>query len=122
MKPAPKWAQDLTLKALLWWESQGNTIPNPTLTWRHGSHRLSSGRAWTDKIVITAGKNRTDQKLVLLHEIAHTLLPMGNHHSTVFWDTAWALYRWAKLPVRYCVNREKTYKVGAMVAYRRNKR
>ena len=121
MKAAPKWAQDLTINALLWWESQGNNPAIPELVWRHGSRRSSSGTAWTKskRIVITAGRDRTDQKFVLLHEIAHTLTPENAHHSDRFWDIAWALYRWAKLPIRYCVNREKTYKIGAMVSYRR---
>lgn len=121
MSNPPKWAQDLTLKALLWWESQGNTAPLVELKWRHAKNRYqSSGVAYLDgKIVVSAGKNRTDQKLVLLHEIAHQLNP-GEHHGDKFWDTAWALFRWAKLPVRYCVNREKSYRVGAYAAYKRS--
>ena len=121
MKAPPKWAQDLMLDALLWWESRGHIPPNPELNWRRGSRSSSSGTAYeTHKIVVTAGSNRIDQKLVLLHELAHTMNP-DEHHSIAFWDTAWALYRRAKLPIRYCIKREKSYRVGAMVSYHRNR-
>lgn len=141
MTAPPKWAQDLTLKALLWWESKGNVVTVvPELVWRRGSKFCSSGNTRFDnsRITVTAGRSRLDQKLVLLHEIAHSILPTetvgvkkswSNYrgikhlsHTDLFWDTAWELYRWAKLPVRYCLKREKNYRAGASVAYRRNRR
>jgi len=116
----PKWAQDLLLDALTWWESQGNDIPNITLTWRRGQQSWSSGRAFCDRIVVTAGSDRIDTKVVLLHETAHVLNP-GVHHGARFWDTAWTLYRWARLPVRYCRQREHEYR-GATLAYARSRK
>lgn len=139
MAVAPKWAQDLLINALLHLESEGHKINVPTLNWRRGTHYRSSGNANQDKITITAGTNRLDQKLVLLHEIVHTVAkPQGQYikidphtrvrhlsrrtwHTAEFWDIAWSLYRWAKLPIRYCQKREYSYKVGARVAYRRNR-
>jgi len=116
----PAWAQDLTLKALLWWERQGKTAPLFDLRWRHCNRPRSSGTAriiaphW---IVVRAGKSRLDAKLCLLHEIAHQLTNDG--HTPEFWDVAWQLYRWAKLPMRYCIEREQYYRKGAMIAYKK---
>ena len=143
----PKWAQDLTIAAILYLQSKGIKAELPELTWRHGTANQSSGRAiGKSRIVVTAGKNRADAKLVLLHEIAHTvteskpqywnierakkngwIFPNGEPekpvvsrmvcHTPEFWETAWDLYRWAKLPIRYCKQREGNYKRGALVAY-----
>ncbi len=102
-------------------------------------------------ITITAGKHRLDQKLVVLHELSHVVTKPIEQHSTVaqakkrgwiirdmkdtdtfstryvchsneFWDTAWDLYRWAKLPIRYCKTREGNYRKGSVAAYHRNVR
>ena len=125
----PRWAQDLMLKAMLWWEEQGHVVPPVSLTWRRCSKRPSTGRTMfvdrdsvvsTTRIVVTAGRSRRDQKLLLLHELAHAMLPRGEYHSALFWDTAWVLYRWAKLPLRYAQRREGRYRRGALVAYRRS--
>ena len=151
MKAPPKWAQELMIKAILHLQSQGQDAELPLLTWRHSSHECSSGHASHDRksITITVGKSRLDQKLVLLHEIAHTVTESdirylnieqakkrGWHftqeptqpiiskricHTGKFWDTAWELYRWAKLPIRYCLQRETEYRKGAAVAYRRSR-
>lgn len=128
MMPPPKWAQSLLLDALVWWESQGNEAPNVFLVWRRRRVRCwrlydadASGKANqnTGRILVIAGGNRLDAKLVLLHELAHQLVPKG--HTPVFWETAWRLYRWAKLPLRYCQRREAMHYKGAAVAYRRRK-
>lgn len=129
----PKWAQDLMLNALLWWESQGNEVPNISLEWRHRTGKQSTGTAYgdQDRIRIRQGTDRVDAKLVLLHEIAHQIAKVNNpyeHHTQKFWNIAWQLYRWAKLPVRYCLWREVKQNnmvggwVGAQVAYQKTKR
>lgn len=126
MNAPPKWAQELTLNALLWWEEHGHLAPEFALYWRRGSQKLASGTSYLPpaeretRIVITAGKSRLDAKLVLLHEIAHQLI--NQWHTDAFWDIAWQLYRWAGLPIRYCQKREYAYKARAAVAYRRNRR
>ena len=130
---APKWAQDLTLNALLYWESQGNKVPNISLEWRHRSGKQSTGTAYgqSNRIRIRQGTDRVDAKLVLLHEIAHQIAKIDNpyeYHTQRFWDIAWQLYRWAKLSVRYCLWRDGRQKnmtggwVGAQIAYQKIKR
>ena len=146
----PKWAENLVLDALIHLEEQGHKVPAPIIRWhkRHGCD--SSGHASGDTITINAGKDRTDTKLVVLHEVAHLVtkcepqywnierakkngwifskeptepIIMRNiSHTAKFWDVAWNLYRWAKLPIRYCQRREYPYKVGAQAAYKRNRK
>ena len=118
----PLWAQNLVLDACLWWENQGNTSRLPTLKWRHSRHFFSSGHAHYGEaeITITAGTDRHDQRMVLLHELAHILRPRG--HTAAFWGCAWSLFRWAGLPIRKTLARESGYMKGAAIAYRRNRR
>lgn len=73
------------------------------------------------RISITAGTDWKDAKMVFLHEMAHAMTP-GHSHDRVFWDKAFELYRWAKLPMLYCRKREMNYKKGALAAYRRNRK
>jgi hypothetical protein len=106
----PKWAQDLILDTLLYLQSRGYPDAIPEIRWRHSSyHKLSSGVCYQhNHITITAGKDRRDQKLVLLHELAHWVLPDKEHHGDAFWRLAFELYRVNKLPIRVCINREST--------------
>lgn len=115
---APKWAQDLLLNALLWWESSGHSVTVPELVWRRCNRRTSSGRCQYDRLIVSAGCDRIDAKLVLLHELAHHLAGPQEKHSLLFWETAWKLYRWADLPVTYARQREGAYRRKAIVAYR----
>lgn len=119
----PKWAENLYLEALTYLESKGFNPPIAPLSWRHGSYNLSSGHCkWDGKgITITAGKNRLDQKLVLLHETAHLIGNKHEHHSPRFWDIAWDLYRTFKIPINYVKKREYSYKKEAIAAYKRNR-
>lgn len=119
MKAPPKWAQDLTINALIYLDSEGIKLNVPTLDWKHSNRDSSSGACWfkSARIVVRAGSDRVDAKMVLLHEIAHL---QGKGHTDRFWDIAWMLYRWAKLPIRYCKEREGDYMKGALVAYRRS--
>ena len=151
MSKIPQWAQDLTIDTILYLQSQGFKVELPELVWRHGYKFHSSGHcSGKIKVIITAGKNRLDQKLVLLHELAHTvtesepkywdierakkhgwIFPDGEPdkpiiiqqrcHTDKFWDTAWDLYRYYKLPIGYCKQREGNYKKGALIAYHKSK-
>jgi len=135
----PKWAEILFNKVLDDYEME-----KPELVWRryhkrkynlrpkeNGEEQLfvkpksmySSGHcSWkSQKIVITAGASRKDQKLCLLHEIAHWMTPYQKH-SSIFWDKAFELYRKYKIPMRYATIRESLYMRGAASAYRRNVR
>jgi len=114
----PKWAQLLYDDACSYLESQGYKFHKLPLIWRHRSGTNSTGTQWPFEIRIRQGSSRLDTKLVLLHETAHMVRPY-QHHSAEFWDTCWELYRWAKLPMRYCKNREGSYKKRSLLAYRR---
>jgi predicted metal-dependent hydrolase len=104
----PKWAQDLAINALVYLESKGHNIEVPPIRWRRSKYyKSSSGVCYQHHhITITAGKDRRDAKLVLLHELAHWVLPDREHHGNMFWRTVFDLYHWAKLPPRVCLNRE----------------
>lgn len=115
----PNWVSDLVIKVLE--EHNCNDIPN--LTWRRYNSYSSSGTAYYDKekgIVIRAGKKakRWEQKLVLLHELAHWLRPNKEPHSPDFWKLAFQLYKENKIPIRKALDREKSYKKGAENGYR----
>ena len=84
--------------------------------------KCSSGSCDLKEITINAGKIKKDQKLVLLHELAHWMLPSGEHHGKAFWDLAFELYRKYKIPMYYALNREKNYRQEAKFAYRRNRK
>ena len=114
----PKWAQNLMLEALIYLESKGFKVSIPELKWRHG---FNSGSycPQSNRIVVSAGK-RQGAKLTLLHEIAHSVTP-GSHHNDCFWDITWDLYKYFKLPIRYCLKREGNYREGAIKAYKRSK-
>lgn len=124
----PNWANDLILEVCLEYH-----IPPPQINWRR-SHRIkkvfytdsngnnipifkskryfSSGVSYTkeNKISITAGSERKDQKLVLLHELAHLIAPEKEHHGKIFWEIAWKLYRQYKVPINYAKQREYSYR------------
>ena len=146
MAAPPKWAQDLVLTVAL--DAGRDDVPE--LTWyRAGKRKVmysewgfptsrahkavktkvlpprrgSSGTAWPTlgRIHVTAGTDRKDQKLVLLHELAHWLTPK-DHHSPRFWDKAWELYRRYRVPLRYARIREGNYRKGALVAANRRPR
>ena len=119
----PKWAQDLILDAILYIQSATSLTPElPDIHWRHSHHSDSSGVCYRNRITICGGSNRTDCKLVILHELAHWARPWGEHHSDKFWDLCWQLYREFKLPIRYCKQREVEYRKGALAAYHRSRK
>ncbi len=58
----PKWAQDLTITAILYLQSKGLKAELPELTWRHGMGYQSSGSTINKtRIVVTAGKTGLTQ-------------------------------------------------------------
>ena len=119
MTAPPKWAQDLLIDAALY---VGSDVV-PDLTWRRSrKHRMTSGYAnlATKGIVLTVGSNRIDQKRAVLHEAAHIFV--NGNHTTAFWDMAWKLYRWAKLPLLKIRVREGNYMKGSLKAYARSRK
>lgn len=122
MKSMTKWAADLMGEAIAYRVSQGHMTRVPKVVWRRCNRRESTGKAQPGKgvIYLNVGSDRTDAKLLLLHELAHIWAPPEEYHSAAFWDLAWELYRWAKLPIRYVKMREGNYLKGALVAYHRS--
>lgn len=131
MAAPPKWAQDLVLRVAL--DEGRDDLPD--VIWRRSKQFTSSGRAGRGRVVVSAahGNQRrqipwrnglgargvvsafVDQKIVLLHELAHWLTP-DEHHSPRFWDKAWELYHRYRVPIRYAKLREGAYRKGALVA------
>jgi hypothetical protein len=74
----PAWAKRLTRK-------YGHR--STELVWRRSrTHTFSSGHCYGgDRVVITAGTSETDQKVVLLHELAHCAVPWDKH-GDAFYD------------------------------------
>jgi predicted metal-dependent hydrolase len=106
----PQWAQDLIIDTILYLESKGYKAELPEIKYRHSKRNSTSATCYQHKyITITAGKDRRDTKMVILHELAHWVLPDNEHHGDNFWRLAFNLYKWQGLPLRVCINRESTY-------------
>jgi hypothetical protein len=97
MAEAPAWARSLVLTVCA--EAD---VPLPRLAWRHRDRPTSSGvtRQPAGLISVVAGHDSVDQRLTLLHELAHWLSPTSRarrrrtlHHDAAFYDAAFALYR-----------------------------
>lgn len=116
MKHPPCWAQDLIIRVAL----DEGIDDLPVLIWRKSKKQIwSTGYTfWKGIIRFTAGLDELDQKLVLLHELAHWITL--ELHTNKFWDKAWELYRRYKIPIRYAKTRESSYRKGALVAYHRS--
>ena len=86
------------------------------------NQEYTSGWTTVGKIHISAGTSEEDQKLVLLHELAHHLLNKTKKsrlqgHSIRFWRLAFELYHQYGVDLGYAYQREKNYKKKATVAY-----
>ena len=133
----PQWVNDLVAQVVKDYQCQKSLTINwrrthkrkrETITWQGENIQTfrdkpfeSSGHCHSEEISITAGKSRKDQKLVLLHELAHWLMPTGEHHGKAFWDLAFELYRKYGIPMYYALRREDEWKKAKM-AYRRNRK
>lgn len=95
----PQWAQELVAEISAEFHPE---LPTPKLTWnqsrRVGYRRLSSGRAGSyeqsprARIHVTAGNDRTDARMAVLHELAHWTLPSGCRHGPEWAARAFDLY------------------------------
>lgn len=94
---APTWASRLVERVCA---EAG--VRQPVLRWRLASQSGSTGLARVSEgtISVTAGTDRLDQRLTLLHELAHWLGPRTRrrrgrvvHHDAAFFEIAFALYR-----------------------------
>lgn len=83
----------------------------------------SSGRAYPGlgRLVVTAGKDTVDQRVVLLHELAHLMVGPGHAHDDVFWLQAMKNLKkyLPKAHHPYAVTRETAYRQGAAKAARK---
>jgi hypothetical protein len=93
----PAWATEIVRTACA---AAGS--PLPLVRWRRAARLASSGvtRRSAGSISVTAGTDALDQRLTLLHELAHWLGPMPRrrrgrvlHHDARFYAIAFDLYR-----------------------------
>lgn len=119
----PEWANTLCCTAL---EYAGNTDKPPSIQWcktRKPGYYSGTYRFYAKQIKIIVGDiPQWQQEMILLHEIAHHLVGWRKEersHSKRFWETAWDLYRMAKLPLSKVLTMEGDYRKGAIVAYRK---
>ena len=78
-------------------------VAPPRLAWRRraGAHSTGVARRHAGTISVRAGEDMLDQRLTLLHELAHWLAPLPSrrpgarvrHHDRAFYRIAFALYR-----------------------------
>ena len=97
MADAPDWARALIVAVC----AEASVAP-PRLAWRRRSRATSSGvtRRANGSISLVAGDDALDQRLTLLHELAHWLGPAPRrrrrrvvHHDAEFYALAFNLYR-----------------------------
>ena len=93
---APAWASELVGHVCA---EAG--VPPPALVWRRrrATHSTGVARRGAGTIAVRAGDDPIDQRLTLLHELAHWLSPPAGrgrrirHHGRAFYRIAFALYR-----------------------------
>lgn len=124
---APLWAQRIITEVC---EEEG--IEEPEVNWRHKTGRMafspySSGHANENRLTLTAGADRKDQRLILLHELSHVIRgakARSYKHDADFYAKMFELV-WRYGPsIGYAKSRERTYKPRGMKAgyrlYRQN--
>jgi len=94
---APAWASSLVADVCA---SAG--VEPPRLAWRHRRSEASTGVARRSEgtVSVRAGTDPLDQRLTLLHELAHWIAPSARrrgrravHHGRAFYAVAFELYR-----------------------------
>jgi hypothetical protein len=95
---APEWASELTAQVC----AETGVVP-PHLSWslRTGEHSSGLTRRDQGTIAVRAGSDTVDQRLTLLHELAHWTSPAprrsrrgrAEHHGRGFYVVAFDLYR-----------------------------
>jgi hypothetical protein len=99
---APGWASDLLAQAC----ADAGVAP-PRLLWRNrrGEHSTGVTRRADGTVSVRAGTDPLDQRLTLLHELAHWLAAPSRrrrgrsvHHGRAFYATAFDLYRRYGIP------------------------
>ena len=93
---APGWALDLAVTVC----AEAAVTP-PRIAWRNRRGEASTGltRRSDGIVAVRAGSDPLDQRLTLLHELAHWLTPASRrrgravHHGRAFYAIAFELYR-----------------------------
>ena len=94
---APAWARELVAAVC----TDAGVAP-PTLLWRtrRGDPSTGVARRSEGTVSVRAGGDPLDQRLTLLHELAHWIAPSGRrrgrralHHGRAFYAIAFELYR-----------------------------
>lgn len=107
---APTWASEIVRAACV-----AAGVAPPVIRWRHARRSASSGvtRRSAGSISVTAGTDDLDQRLTLLHELAHWLGPVPRrrrgrvlHHDARFYAIAFDLYRRHAIPDAEVLARE----------------
>jgi len=115
---APPWATALVADVCA-----AAGAPAPTLRWRRAPRIASSGVTRRDAgaVAVTAGTDPLDQRLTLLHELAHWLAPRPRrrrgrttHHGADFYAVAFGLYRAHGIPDAEALLREGGRHPGAL--------
>lgn len=123
MAESPAWARALVLAVCA--EAD---VPTPRLSWRHRDRPMSSGvtRRHASAISVTAGSDLMDQRLTLLHELAHWLAPVVRrrrgrvaHHDRAFYDLAFDLYRRHGVPDAFALGAEAARYASSLTHARR---
>lgn len=117
----PQWSVDLVAVVCA---SRGRRPPE--LSWSRSLRSFQSSGHYSPqrhRVHVTAGGSELDQRLVVLHEVAHHLerarkRPSGRqrrHHTARFWTTAFDLYQefGGDELVEYAIRRESEYLRGA---------
>jgi hypothetical protein len=90
-------------------------VGEPSVRWRRARRAASSGvtRRSAGSIAVTAGTDELDQRLTLLHELAHWIAPLPRrrrgrvlHHDAQFYAVAFELYRRHGIPDSEALARE----------------
>jgi hypothetical protein len=90
-------------------------VAEPMMRWRHARRSTSSGvtRRSAGSVSVTAGTDPVDQRLTLLHELAHWLGPTPprrrgriRHHDERFYAIAFDLYQRHGIPADEVLARE----------------
>jgi len=113
MAEVPDWARQLVALAC----AEAEVAP-PRITWRVAARAASSGvtRRGSGSISLVAGTDALDQRITLLHELAHWLtLPAARrrrgptpHHDAAFYEVAFALYARHGIPAPAALQAEGT--------------
>lgn len=127
MGAPPAWARTLIDDVLT---AEGIDPGSVSVTWRRARWRqgtffrippskYSAGHAWVASLTISAGSDRVDQRLSVLHELAHVIRcrqDLTAHHDETFWLIFWRLFLTYGRGItnKYALWREGRYMIGAL--------